>query len=175
MIKGLLLGNSILIPASQLIVPGKHLTIFFPIKFYPFHLSLRKGLLKPAIRWIIPRSTKLRNFSFPVSPYEIVNSVPDFIKIFPTHPIPCNGFQILRVPMDSKTPLYPWKPTNGRRFKKTSSDSLKLNELFNFLFAIRKSIGRYLPGNHPGILVASTNGRGPKGEGHPRTGMTILG
>src|SRR4030042_975302 len=175
MVKGLLRGDSILIPASQFIVPREHLIIFLPIQFHPFHLSLSKGLLKPAIRWIVSHSTELRDLSFPVSPYEVINSVPDLIKIFPTHSISCNGFHVFRVPMKPKTHLDPWKPANRRTFEKTSTDSLKLDELLNFFFAIRKSIGRYLPGNHPGILVASTNGRGPKGEGHPRTGMTIVG
>src|SRR4030042_68986 len=162
LVKGLLRWNSILIPASQFIVPREHLIIFLPIKFHPFHLSLRKGLLKPAIRWIVPHSTELRDLSFPVSPDEIINSVPDFIEIFPTHSTSCNGFHIFRVPMKPKTHLDPWKPANRRTFEKTSPDSLKLDEFLNFLFAIRKSIGRYLPGNDPGILVAAANGRGPK-------------
>src|SRR4030042_967333 len=171
MVKGFLRGDSILIPTSQVIVPREHLIIFLPIQLHPFHLPLGKGLLKPASRWIVPHSTELRDLSFPVSPYEVIDAVSDLIKIFPTHSISCNGFHVFRVPMEPKTHLNPWKPANRRAFEKTSPDSLKLNELFNFLFAIRKSIGRYLPGNHPGILVASTNGRGPKGGGHPRTAM----
>src|SRR4030042_2712405 len=144
MVKGLFRGNSILIPASQFIVPGEHLIIFLPIKFHPFHLSLRKGLLKPAIRWIVPCSTEFRDLSFPVSPYEVIDAVPDFIEIFPTHPLSCNCFQIFRVPMKPKTHLNPWKPANSRTFEKTSPDSLKLDEFLNLFFAIRKPVGRYI-------------------------------
>src|SRR3972149_5278719 len=147
MVKGLLRGNSILIPASQFIVPREHLIIFLPIQFHPFHLSLRKGLLKPAIRWIVPCSTELRNFSFPVSPYEVIDAVPDFIKIFPTHSISCNRFQIFRVPMKPKTHLDPRKPANSRTFEKTSPDSLKLDQFLNFLFSISNSIVLLLLGN----------------------------
>src|SRR4030042_2464240 len=107
MVKGFLRGDSILIPTSQVIVPREHLIIFLPIQVHPFHLPLRKGLLKPAIRWIVPCSTELRNFSFPVSPDEIINSVSDLIKIFPTHTIAGNGFHIFRVPMEPKTHLDP--------------------------------------------------------------------
>src|SRR5512136_213736 len=99
MVKGLLRGNSILIPAPQFIIPREHLIEFLPIQFHHFHLPLTKGLLKPAIRWIVPCATELRDLSFPISPDEVIDAVPDCVKIFPGHSTSCDSFHIFRIPM----------------------------------------------------------------------------